>query len=383
MTTIATAAREYASRPADERYGSVADLVKAAVVDKEQSVERTYNLKDLRAVPYGQFENGEPATVAIEGPRGAATMTHWAFGQLCRQLGAPSNYLRELPPALTAECLNHGLVSSIPGTATTMLVQANGGTPRIRAATSDSYGRVWDADFYGAVDQTILQRDKAWTTPPTWSGESAGAYRGDRDSFVIVVNGGSIVIDPSLRNGTPDSRTYDRGDGRDAAGMYRGLLLRNSEVGAASVDIQRILFRYICGNHMLWGAVIDRNFRRRHVGVNTLRDTMREVLRIAREWTGASASRDEAIIRLLISHEIAATKEGVVDELRALGATEEQAKAAYAACEVKENCSPRSYWGAVQGLTRNSQEASYQNDRYQLDQLAAKVLARGAQLVRV
>lgn len=378
LLTSQAAAGNYATRPPDERFASVHKLVDAAIEDKNLSAEKTYNLKDLEVVPTGTGPGGTaPTELALQSPKGRATFTHWAFSQLCRTLGAPASYIRELPPATAADCLNFGLKDSAAGTSANLLVRAANGHPEpiIRACTSESYGRLWDAELYGNVTKQIMDRDDRWTTPPTWTGEAAGAYRGDRDSFVVLVNGGSIVTDPSAAqsSGTPESGQT----------MYRGLLIRNSEVGAASVVIETILFRYICGNHMLWGAVADKQFKRRHFGSHVLRDTIREISRIAWNWTNASAARDEAIIRALIDHEVAHTKEAVIDELKSFGATKLQAEEAYRLCEQKENASPRSYWGTAQGLTRLSQEAGYQDERYQLDKLAGLVLARGAKLVRV
>ena len=149
--------------------------------------------------------------------------------------------------------------------------------------------------------------------------------------------------------------------------MYRGLLVRNSEVGASSITIEPILYRYVCGNHMLWGAVVDKAFKRRHVGARVLRDTIREISTIAYRWTQQSAARDEAIIRGLINSEIASTRAAVIDELQNIGATKDAATAAYDACERTETVSPRSFWGAAQGLTRVSQESGHQDDRYTLD----------------
>lgn len=360
--------REYAHRPADERFPSLDALVDNARSDRERSIERAYNLKDLRAVPVED-------SVQLESPRGRARFTHWSFGQLARTVGAPAAYLRDLPPALAADCLNHGLQESPVGTSANLLVRAPNGdkTPTIRAATTDTYGRLWDSDLYGNVAQQLARQDSRWTLPPTWTGEPAGAYRGDRDSFLVLVNGGSIVVDPSLRNLPTGSTQLS-----DNTTMYRGILLRNSEVGAASVIIERILFRYICGNHMLWGAIMDRQYRRRHVGVSVLRDTVREIARLAYDWGSASVARDNAVIKALVDHEVAATREGVIDELRAIGATLAQATAAYDTCERTEQVSPRSFWGAAQGLTRLSQDSGYQDDRYSMDKIAASLLAKGA-----
>lgn len=373
MTTIATAAREYASRPQDERFASVAAMLTDARHDRELSAERAYNLKDLKVVPTtadgtAQYIGKGNESLRLASPRGLAQFTHWSFGQTCRMVGAPAAYLRDLPPAIAADALNFGLHDTAPGTTANLLMKQNGGEPIIRACTSDSYGRVWDADLYGAVSYQLIDRDASWQLPPVWGGGVAGAYRGDRDSFLIVTNGGSIVNDPSL-------------SGHDEGAMFRGLLIRNSEVGASSVVIEQILFRYICGNHMLWGAVVDQRFRRRHVGSHTTRDVIREISKIAWNWAQQSPARDAAIIRTLIDREIAHTREAVVDELRTMGATKDQAEAAYARCEQTEAVSPRSFWGIAQGMTRTSQDAGYQDERYQLDQLAAKILQRGAKLV--
>jgi hypothetical protein len=364
MTTMTQAHREYANRPQDERFPSVQALIDHAQHRKDRSKEVVYNAKDLRA-------RADGGSVVLDSPKGSAAFTHWSFGQLSRSIGAPAGYLRELSPTLAADCLNHGLQHTPPATDLKLLVQAPNGvpTPVVRAATSERYGRVWEADLYGQVQSQILNHDDKWTTPPTWTGEPAGAYSGDRDSFVILTNGGSIVNDPSVANSN--------------GAMFRGLMIRNSEVGAASVSIEQILFRYVCGNHMLWGAVMHRAFRRRHIGQNTLRDTIRQISMIATEWTRRSTAQDDAIIKTLIDSQIATTREGVIDELRKLGFSAEDAANAYTRCEQTEMVSPRSFWGIAQGTTRMSQDAGFQNDRLILDQLAAKVLARGAALVRV
>lgn len=375
-TTIATAAREYAKRPQDERFESVDALLKDATHDRELSAERNYNLKDLQVVVAGpdgstigarQYNGPDDQSLRLQSPKGLAKFTHWSFGQACRMVGAPASYLRDLPPALAADCLNHGIRES-DGAVANLLVKQNGGEPIVRACTSDSYGRVWDAELYGQVARQILNVDGAWQLPMTWEGTRAGAYRGDRDSFLIVTNGGSIVDDPSLA-----------GNGNGA--MYRGLLIRNSEVGASSIVIDTILFRYICGNHMLWGAMHDKRFRRRHVGTKITREVVREIGRIAYSWAQESTTKDTAIIRTLIDRELAFTKDAVVDELKAIGYTKDQAIQAYETCERTERVSPRSFWGIAQGTTRLSQESGYQDDRFMLDQLAAKVMARGAKLV--
>ena len=84
----------------------------------------------------------------------------------------------------------------------------------------------------------------------------SGAYLGDRDMFLFLVDGNRDLDDPT-----------------DAshAGLFRGFILRNSDVGAAALTLDVFLFRAVCGNHIIWGFQHVVGFRRRHVGA-TIQD---------------------------------------------------------------------------------------------------------------
>lgn len=360
--TIATAApstaREYASRPADQRFPTLGALIETARHERELSKEVSYNLKDLRAV-------ADEHTIRLASARGAARFSHWSFGQLSRILGAPASYLRDLPPSIAADCLNHGLRSSENGTQAVMLVRAANGSPEpvLRACTSKTYGRVWDHELYSAVND-LVARHSGWTVE--------SVTRGDRDSVLTISNKRAVLRDPSTDRIVNDPQS-------DVGGiMYRSLTIGNSEVGAGSVWYEGGIFRARCKNLMLWSAVIESRYRRRHVGSHVLRDVVRALSSFAFKYLEQSPERDEAIIRQLVDRQIASTREGVIDELRAMGATLDQAQSAYAACEMFEPASPLSYWGIVQGMTRNSQRTEYSSERLELDRLAAQILQRGA-----
>lgn len=377
MSNDMRAAAEYANRPEDERFPTYAALVQHAEYVRSHSAERTYNLRDLNVTNHG-------GRAVLESPKGIATFTPWSFSQLCSTVGAPAKYLRSLPPANVVADLNYGLHEN-PDTAgkrANVLVQANGGTPIVRAATSDTYVRCWDADLHGVGQRYFGDGCRSsqgeWMSPPTWDGRPAGQYYGDRDSFVIRVDGGSLVTDPRGWGALGSS------GGQGGGQLNRGILIRNSEVGASSIYLDCILFDKICGNHILWGAVIDRTFRRRHVGSDLAQKAVSEILSIARKYNQRTASEDEKIIRSLTQYEIASSKDAVIDELRKLGYTKEAATEAYTTCEAKDpSLNPRSFWGIAAGTTRNSQDTGYQDERLQLDQLAAAVLKKGRALVTV
>lgn len=385
LTAAQAPAREYATRPRDERFASVQALIDHSRNEKNLSKEVSYNLKDLRAVVARPDGSAAPFNIVdaqipdeqlmLQSPRGRGVFSHWSFGQLARTIGAPAGYLRTLPPSVAADCLNYGLSSSPTGTTANLLVRAPNGRPEplIRACTSDTYGRAWDADLLDLANKFVFQSQSRnghdWKNAPTWAGEEIAGFRGDRDSFVIQIDGGSIVNDPSAADGNGQ--------------MYRAVMMRNSEVGAAGVTLEVALIRFICGNWLLWGASVGHEYRRRHVGSNVIRDVVKELGNLAYKFTNRSAAQDEQLIRALIDREIAHTREAVIDELRAMKMSKEDAESAYDRCERTENASPRSFWGICQGVTRLSQDQEHTNSRYVLDQIAGAILAKGAKLVRV
>lgn len=62
----------------------------------------------------------------------------------------------------------------------------------------------------------------------------SGAYLGDRDLFLFLVDGNRDLEDPTDRS---------------ESGLFRGFILRNSDVGAAALTLDVFLFRVVCGNH--------------------------------------------------------------------------------------------------------------------------------------
>ena len=363
---ISTAQREYYKRPKDERFQSLEALVENAQEDKDNSAERNYNIRDLKAIVTESPDGGE--NLRVSSPTGVARFTHYSFGQTCRALKMPANYLRTLPVGLAADCMNFGIDASPVGTTANILVRGSSFIPTIRAWTSETYGRAWDADLYGTVKETF-KHDSAWKLPLNWDNVPDGAYRGDRDSSLLLINGGSIVEDKSLTSAGKDGR------------IFRGVLIRNSEVGQSSVFIDRIMYRYVCGNMQLWGAIYDKRFRRRHVGTNVVRDVIREITTTAQEWTTSDIGQEQRIIDAITSHQLAFTKEGVIDELQKIGFTKKVATDAYERCEQTEPISPFTTWGIVQGLTRLSQDSGYQDQRVALDLQAAKLANRAVEVV--
>lgn len=357
MLTSTSAQSQYFTRPADEKFKTLADIRANAETDRLNCLGKDMPLSNLKVVVHG-------AGVALQSKTTGtlAQLTHWAGSQLARYAGAPAAYLRTLPANLAADCLNYGLDAAVKADdpKVQMYVRADraAGTFTARAITSPEYKRLHDV---AVIDQLarLHQARPTLDLPPIWEGGKGGAYRGDRDMFVIMTDGGSIVNDPTAMGGNGE--------------MHRGIIVRNSEVGRAQLEMLTFYLRWICGNHMIGGFQMHGRTSRRHVG--RIHASFADMSRDAMRFFNQSAREDEDRIVQLARIELGKDRPEVVLAGRSLGLTAEQAESSYAAAEMHEQ-NPRSIWGYANGITRISQQETYQDDRFQLDMLAAKLLRR-------
>jgi hypothetical protein len=96
------ASEQWATRPPDERFASVAEMLKACQKYYANAAEASLAAANLKAV-------ADEKEVKLLGQKGnESKLTYWAFGQLAHKANAPANYLRTLPTTVAAECLNFG-----------------------------------------------------------------------------------------------------------------------------------------------------------------------------------------------------------------------------------------------------------------------------------
>src|SRR3954469_3386412 len=336
--TAYTAHREWASRPPDERYASVHALYDAARARHARIEERSIETGAFRTEA---IDTGDLVMRETSGQ--TAALTHWSFGQLATIAGGPPNYLRTLPASIAATAINYGL--SRIERAQHQLFVADTAPWTVHAITSPRYARVHHDELASRVLDLMAQHP-AWHLPLGYKdGEfgaekvPSGAYLGDRDMFLFLVDGNRDLDDPT-------DRTH--------AGLFRGFILRNSDVGAAALTLDVFLFRLVCGNHIIWGFQHVAGFRRRHVGTS-IQDAWSSSLASVRTVLDAAPADDRAMLLRATSQEIAPTRDGVLDAVtQRLDLPQKSAAEAYGLAEQHER-NPRSVWGYVQGLTRLSQ----------------------------
>ena len=354
--TASTAHREWASRPPDERHATIDALYEAARARRDRTEERTIETGEFRTQALADDD------LTFETSGRAATLTHWSFGQLATIAGAPPNYLRTLPGSIAADALNFGLRQQ--GRAQHQLLIDRNDPWTVHAITSPRYARVHHAELARRVLDLMAQHP-AWHLPLGYKdGEygaervPSGAYLGDRDMFLFLVDGNRNLDDPT-----------DRTD----AGLFRGFILRNSDVGAAALTLDLFLFRAVCLNHVIWGFQHVAGFRRRHVGAS-IQQAWTTSLNDVQSALDADTAADRTVILRSIAQELGPTRDAVLDAVATrLDLSQKQAAEAYTLAEQYES-NPRSVWGYVQGLTRLSQRTPWQDGRFALDRAASRLL---------
>jgi hypothetical protein len=349
--------REWATRPPDERYASVHALYEAARARRARIEERPIETGNFRT------EADDTDDLIIRETSGrAANVTHWSFGQLATIAGAPPSYLRTLPAAIASSAINYGLQRH--GREEHQLFIERDAPWIVHAITSPRYARVHHHELAGRVLDLMAQHP-AWHLPlgykdGVYGAElvPSGAYLGDRDMFLFVVDSNRDLDDPTDRS---------------HAGLFRGFILRNSDVGAAALTLDVFLYRAVCGNNVIWGFQHVAGFRRRHVGAS-IQDAWTTSLDGVRAALDADTADDRTLLLRSTTQELGPTRDAVLDAVvRRLDLSQKQAAEAYTLAEQHET-NPRSVWGYVQGLTRLSQRTPWQDGRYVLDRAASRLL---------
>jgi hypothetical protein len=356
--TAYTAHREWVRRPPDERYASVQALFEAARERRTRTEERGIDTVDLRTEAVAS-----DALVLREAGERHAALTNWSFEQLATNAGAPPKYLRTLPAAIASAAINHGLERQRRERQQLFVDRAEPWT--VHAMTSLRYARVHYDELAARVLELMAQHP-TWHLPLGYQDGvfgaervPSGAYLGDRDMFLFLVDGNRDLEDPT-------DRTH--------AGLFRGFILRNSDVGAAALTLDAFLFRLVCGNHIIWGFQHEAGFRRRHVGAS-IQEAWTTSLASVHATLDAHPVFERTVILRATTQELGPTREAVLEAVvQRLDVSQKHAAEAYTLAEQYET-NPRSVWGYVQGLTRLSQRTPWQDGRFGLDRAAGRLLA--------
>lgn len=248
------ASRQWASRPADERFTSLTDMLEHFRNQRANSREVVVSSRRLQAVPQADHKG-----LLIEGPNGHGyAPSHWSFGQLAQLADAPASYLRKLPAELAADCINLGLRVLRDVEDVGCLLYRNGDAPTLRAATGPKYGRIWNMDVVGGLVERFGDGVSGHWRVPGEFGKAVQVdkgnttlYASDRDCFIFLADESRRIEVPNRRNG-------------ESGSMARGFFVWNSEVGSSTFGLSTFLFDYVCCNRIVWGATEYKELKIRH-----------------------------------------------------------------------------------------------------------------------
>lgn len=360
MATLMQASAQWASRPDDQRFTSLPEMLQRMEFNRDHSHARVVSSRRIGLEPVGTDHRG---LVAVVGDSEVYAPTHYSFGQLAQLAEAPAGYLRTLPSEITADAINFGMRFKRQAADVGVLLYENG-TTELRAATGPNYGRIWNADIVSSLIHHIgdgITGD--WKVPGIFGEDievdkhNTTLYASDRDMFVFLADEKRRIEMPNRRHGEPGS-------------LARGFFVWNSEVGDKTFGIATFLFDYVCGNRIVWGAEGFKEIRIRHT--SSAPDKWLEEVKPA--LLAYAASTESTVLDT-----VKAAQRQKVDELddflsKRFSLSKNKVAAIKAAHELEEGRPMETLWDVATGITAYAKGVQYQDERVELERLGGSAL---------
>ncbi|WP_157016664.1 DUF932 domain-containing protein [Mesorhizobium xinjiangense] len=372
---IGRVSSEWFSRPADERYLSLNELARSVRDRAEHS--RTRVVESALIHVEASRTDSERLSLILPGSDTPVAPTHWSFGQLASQVGAPAAYLRQLPAVLAGINLQYGLTSNRAEQIKTF--ETDAGRVELRAVTGPDYGRIYDYELVEAVQRIAGNGtgDTRWKVPGVldWSTgrynprvditkDTTTLYASDRDVFLFLVDDLNPIEAGCLPDGSPDL-------------YFRGFYCWNSEVGAKTLGMASFYLRAVCQNRNLWGVEDFEEI--------TIRHSKYAANRFAHEaapalFNFANSSPIPFVNGIKAAREriVARTDEDRTDFLRRRGFSKAETGRIIDTVLTEEGRPPESIFDFVQGITAVARDKPHQDARLDMEAKAKKLLDRAA-----
>lgn len=351
-------------RKGDTKHDSLSEMHKFCLDRDEHCREEMIDLRELEFT----VKNSK-LSISLPGV-GDMDMTPWSFKQVCGQFGANPRFtdlVSSVKPSVGVDIFNvlKGLITE--QALANLYIQRNGNTV-LRASTGRKYARLLDSTVLHTIiehtDSTVLPAGHFagnWGTSDVIENpESTGLYTSDRDSFVFIAN---------------QSDPIDYGGEK----LNRGMIIWNSEVGSKVVGWMYFLYRFICGNHIIWGAEEVIRKTRRHVGnVEQFMEELPRHLEALCTRNPEFNKHIEEVCKRAMEMDFSKDEEKFCENLQKKGLTKKASTKVHSLAikdsETTTGYNPYSFWGAVQGLTRFSQSKTFSDAKVEVDRVAGSLL---------
>lgn len=369
--------KQWMARPADERFLSLSALRehtrKRADKSKETRVEnRKFELLAPEPVA-GDPDSIHRLDVGLPGGECVA-LTHHSFNQIAGLARFPAEPLRRLPSQITADALNYCLryTRDVEEVKTYH-------SDELMAVTGPDYGRIYDHDVVGAVQQVAGNGtgDERWKIPGVmdWrtmiydprtpvTKDTTTLYASDRDVFMFLVDDLNPIAIGKTKDGADDI-------------MFRGFYISNSEMGTRSMKLAAFYLRAICCNRIMWGV--------EHFEEMTLRHSKNAPGRFIEQARPALRSFAEGSARTLIegvakakAARVASDQDEAVAFLAARKFSKRRIAEVLESVEREEGHPARTAWDMAQGLTAVARALPNNDDRVDMESVASAILDKVA-----
>ena len=387
MANLYKASKQWATRPDDERFWTMQEMRDQCYEYYHKRTERSKSLGDLT------FDADSNDELFVNVDESRMKVSNWGFKQLCGDMGAPAAYVGGLPSSLSAGLMNHHAAKLWGSRRAINPVQIiglkNNGHEVFRFYNTPTYSRIWN---YQICDQLIevMSEGKDWKVPPARPMNMAGPTKVATRQDVLKANSSGLSIKIGDHIGPAGLYASDHDmfaflvneehripDGTDA-GLARGIFISNFEVPGYAFKVWRFLYRYVCGNHIVWGAENVATFRIIHVNVSfqLVWEAMSHELQ---GWLDRSSKEDTDRIKRLQTHKLGEHLDEVCDKLYSFsfGITRKQLETAYLKVQNEtydEDGDPRTSWGMINGLTRVSQQSPFADERTRLETSVGRLM---------
>ena len=366
---------EWFSRPDDQRYLSLSELMSSVKGRADRSRTRTVETAAIRVE--ANRDDPERLALVLPGSDDLVAPTHWSFGQLAAIVAAPAAYLRQLPAPLAAINLQYGLTSHRVQQIKTL--ETHDGRVELRAVTGPDYGRIYDHELVSAVQRIAGNGtgDTRWKVPGVldWSTgiynpevdishETTTLYASDRDVFLFLVDDMNPIEAGRLPDGSPDL-------------YFRGFYCWNSEVGAKTLGIASFYLRAVCQNRNLWGVEDFEEITIRHSKYAASRFAHEAAPSLTR-FANSSPQPFINGVKAARSQIVASTDDDRMDFLRNRGFSKGETTRIIETVLAEEGHPPTSVFDFVQGITAVARTKTHQDSRLDLEGRAKKLLDRVA-----
>jgi hypothetical protein len=372
---VSRVSSEWFSRPDDERFLSLSDLFRSVRARSERS--RTRVVETALIHVEASRTDPERLLLTLPGDDTPIAPTHWSFGQIAAQVGAPAAYLRQLPAALAGINLQYGLASYRAEQIKTL--ETDNGRVELRAATGPDYGRIYDHELVEAVQRIAGNGtgDTRWKVPGVldWSTgnynprvditkETTTLYASDRDVFLFLVDDMNPIEAGKLSDGSPDL-------------FFRGFYCWNSEVGAKTLGMASFYLRAVCQNRNLWGVEDFEEISIRHSKYAASR-FVHEAAPALANFANSSPQPFINGIRAARAKIVARTDEDRTEFLRKRGFSKTETTKIIETVLNEEGHPPASVFDFVQGITAVARTKPHQDARLDMEGKAKKLLGQAS-----